>query len=271
MNTTTETVTSADGTPIAIERTGRGAPVILIGGAFNDRSTVAALAGTLAPYATAVAYDRRGRGDSGDGSQERGGSGDIVEREVEDLAAVIGHVGSHASVFGHSSGAVLGLEAAIRGLSIDRLAVYEPPYIPEGSRPRPAADLADQVAALVSDGRRDDAAALFLTGSVGMPAGMVDAMQASDAWGRFSGLAHTLPADLALCGPGCVLPADRLAGIAVPTLAIDGAESWDWIRGATLAVADAIPGARYVTIEGHDHGVLNQPEALRPVLAGFLG
>jgi pimeloyl-ACP methyl ester carboxylesterase len=270
MNTTFETVTSADGTPIAIEQTGRGAPVILIGGAFNDRSTVAALAATLAPYVTAVAYDRRGRGDSGGGGLEDGGSGDIVEREVEDLAAVLGHVGGHASVFGHSSGAILALEAAMRGLPIDRLAVYEPPYILEGSRPRPPADLADRVTALIKEGRNDDAAALFLTESVGMPAEAVGGMRASDAWGWFAGLAHTLPADMAVSGPGCELPADRLARISVPTLAIDGGEGWDWIRGATLAVADAIPGARYVTIEGQDHGVLRQPEALRPVLADFL-
>jgi pimeloyl-ACP methyl ester carboxylesterase len=272
MNTTIETVTSADGTPIAIERAGRGAPVILIGGAFNDRSTVAALAGTLAPYVTAVAYDRRGRGDSGDGSgasASSSGSDSIVEREVEDLAAVIGHVGGRAGVFGHSSGAVLALEAATRGAAIGKLAVYEPSYIPEGSRPRPADDLLGRIAAAVREERRDHAAVLFLTESVGMPAEVVEGMRASEMWGWFAGLAHTLPADVAVCGPGMKLPADHLATVSVPTLAIDGAESWDWIRGATLAVADAIPGARYVSIEGQDHGVLNQPEALRPVLAGF--
>ncbi len=273
MNTTIETVASADGTPIAVERTGLGAPVILIGGAFNDRSTVAALAGALAPSATAVTYDRRGRGDSGDGKGEgasSSGSRSIVDREAEDLAAVVGHVGGTASVFGHSSGAALALEAAIRGVPIDRLAVYEPSYVPEGSRPRPAADLLDRITALIGQGRRDDAAALFLAEAVGVPAEMIDGMRASEMWGWFTGLAHTLPADVAVCGPGSVLPADRLAAIRVPTLAIDGGESWDWIRAATRAVAGTIPGARYLTIEGQDHGVLNQPEALRRALAGFL-
>jgi hypothetical protein len=273
MNVTIEIVDSADGTPIAVERTGRGTPVILIGGASNDRSTVAPLAGTLAPYATAVTYDRRGRGDSGDGRGENATSsrsGSIVDREVEDLAAVIGHVGGSASVFGHSSGAVLALEAAMRGVAIGRLAVYEPSYVPEGSRPPPAADLLGRITALVGQGRRDDAAVLFLTEAVGVPAGMIDGMRTSDMWGWFTGLAHTLPADVAVWGPGSALPADRLAAISVSTLAIDGGESWDWIRAATRAVADAIPGARYLTLEGQDHGVLNQPEALRPVLAGFL-
>jgi pimeloyl-ACP methyl ester carboxylesterase len=269
MNVTIETVASADSTPIVVERTGRGTPVILIGGAFNDRSTVAAWAGTLAPHATAVTYDRRGRGDSGDGRGENAsrGGGSIVDREMEDLAAVIGHVGGSASVFGHSSGAVLALEAAMRGVAIGRLAVYEPSYVPEGSRPRPAADLLGRTTALVGQGRRDAAAVLFLTEAVGVPAGMIDGMRTSDMWGWFTGLAHTLPADVAVCGPGSPLPADRLAAISVPTLAIDGGESWDWIRAATRAVADAIPAARYLTLEGQDHGVLNQ---LCPVLAGFL-
>jgi pimeloyl-ACP methyl ester carboxylesterase len=189
---------------------------------------------------------------------------------VEDLAAVIGHVGGAASVFGHSSGAVLALEAAMRGVGIGRLAVYEPSYVPQGSRPRPAADLLGRVTALVGQGRRDDAAAHFLAEAVGVPPGMIDGMRASEMWGWFAGLAHTLPADLAVCGPGAALPADRRAAIRVPTLAIDGGGSWDWIRAATRAVADPLPGARYLTLEGQDHGVLNQPEALRPVLAGFL-
>src|SRR5690349_9339311 len=123
MTTSFETVTSADGTPIAFDRTGDGTPVILVGGAFNDRTTVAGLAATLSPDFTAIAYDRRGRGDSGPGAVYS------VEREVEDLAALIDHVGGSAAVFGHSSGAVLALEAAARGVAMTSLAVYEPPYV----------------------------------------------------------------------------------------------------------------------------------------------
>jgi pimeloyl-ACP methyl ester carboxylesterase len=264
MKTTFETVTSADDTPIALERTGDGPPVILVGGAFNDRTTVAGLAATLAPHFTAVAYDRRGRGDSGDSP------GYTVQREIDDLAALITHMGGSASVFGHSSGAVLALEAAQRDVAVDKLVVYEPPYIPDGTRPRPAADVLDRLQALIDDGHRDEAAVLFLTEQVGVPAEMVQAMRASDSWGWFTGLAHTLPYDVAVCGPGLVLPADRLATITVPTLAIDGGNSSDWMRAATRAVADAIPGARYVTLEGQDHGVLNQPDAFRPLLHDFL-
>jgi pimeloyl-ACP methyl ester carboxylesterase len=264
MTTTLETVTSADGTPIAFERTGGGAPVVLVGGAFNDRTTVAGLATALAPDFTAIAYDRRGRGDSGVGAVYS------VEREVEDLAAIIDHVGGSAAVFGHSSGAVLALEAAVRGVPMTSLAVYEPPYIVDDSRPKPAADLFDRVRALIADGKRDDAAELFLTEAAATPAEVVKGMRDDAFWAWFTGLAHTLPYDLALCGPGSVLPAGRLAKITAPTLVMDGGESDAWMRAAARAVAQSIPGARHVTVEGQDHGVLQQPDVLRGLLTEFL-
>ncbi len=131
MTTTRETVTSADGTRIAVERSGDGPAVILIGGAFNDRSSVAALAAELAPAFTAIAYDRRGRGDSGDAE------GYSVDREIEDLTAVIEHAGGSARLFGHSSGGNLAIEATVRGLAVDRLAVYEPAFVVgDGACPR---------------------------------------------------------------------------------------------------------------------------------------
>ncbi|KZB79853.1 alpha/beta fold hydrolase [Amycolatopsis regifaucium] len=264
MTTTLETVTSADGTLIAFERTGEGTPVILVGGAFNDRTTVAGLATTLAPDCTAIAYDRRGRGDSGAGAVYS------VEREVEDLAAVIDHVGGSAAVFGHSSGAVLALEAAARGVPMTRLAVYEPPYIVDDSRPKPASDLFDRVRALIADGDRDDAAELFLTEAAATPAEVVKGMRTDPFWAWFTGLAHTLPYDIALCGPGGALPAGRLAKITAPTLVMDGGESDAWLRAAARAVAETVPGARHVTVEGQDHGVLQQPDALRGLLTEFL-
>jgi pimeloyl-ACP methyl ester carboxylesterase len=263
MNSTLETVTSADGTRIALERIGDGPPVILIGGAFNDRTTVAGLAAILAPQVTAVTYDRRGRGASGDSPAYS------VQAEIDDLTAVIAYVGGVASVFGHSSGAVLALEAVAHRLPIDKLAVYEPTFVIDGSRPRPAVDLADRLHALLALGRRDDAAALFLTESVGLPSEMVEGMRASPMWGWFTGLAHTLPYDVAICSPGMVLPADRLATIRVPTLALTGSNSPEWLHASTHAVADAIPGARFVTIDGQDHGVLQQPDALRSILTEF--
>jgi len=193
-----------------------------------------------------------------------------VDREIDDLAALIEHAGGSASLFGHSSGAILALEAALRGLPIAKLAVYEPPYVVDGSRARPGVDLVDRLRALIDEGRRDDAVTLFLTEGVAVPPEMVQEMKASQVWGWFTGLAHTLPYDAAVCGPGNALPADRLATITAPTLAIGGSLSPPWLPAAARAVADTIPGARYITLDGQDHGVLNQPDALRPVLLDFL-
>lgn len=263
MNASFETVTSADGTKIAVERTGEGPPVILAGGAFNTRSTVAGLAAVLADGFTAVTYDRRGRGDSGDAASY------AAEREIEDLAAVIGYAGGPAGVFGHSSGAILALEAAARGLDISKVAAYEPTYVIEGIRPRPGDDLADRLQGLLGRGDRDGAVALFQAEAVGLPAEIIDGMRASPMWGWFTGLARTLPYDMALCGPGMRLPAGRFAAITVPVLAIGGDASPPWLPAAARAVAEVIPGGRYVSLNGQDHGVLQQPGALRDLLTGY--
>jgi pimeloyl-ACP methyl ester carboxylesterase len=286
VNTTVETVTSADGTRIALERTGSGAPVILVGGAFNDRSTVAALAATLAPGFAAITYDRRGRGDStnNDGDFDVNREFDdlaavidraeidlaaVIDRAVIDRAGVTGRAGGTVSVFGHSSGGVLAIEAALRGLPVERLAVYEPSYIPASARTQPGAGLYQRLVQLIGQDRRDDAVTLFQTEAVGLPAAVIESMRASDFWGWFTGLAHTLPYDVALHGD-YEPPASRLAGLGIPVLAVDGSQSPQWIRTGTRAVADAVPCGRYVTLDGQDHGVLHHPEALRPVLSAFL-
>src|SRR5690348_7067373 len=126
-------VTTTDGTCIAFERVGQGPSLILVVGAFNDRSTGAPLAQFLAPHFSVYTYDRRGRGDSGDTPPY------AVRRELEDLAALITEAGGSSMVFGYSSGAVLAVQAAGYGLAITRLAVYDPPYIvdPQQARSQP--------------------------------------------------------------------------------------------------------------------------------------
>lgn len=249
------TVTSADGTTIAFERTGAGPAVILIGGAFNDRTTVADLGKALASNFTVYFYDRRGRGGSGDAPEHSS------QREVEDLAAVIEHAGGKAHVFGHSSGAVLALEAARQGLPIGKVVVYEPPFAPH------LAGLLDRLRVLVKEDRRDEAAAVFLTEAGGAPAEMVAGMRAGPMWGWFTGLAHTLPYDVELC---VTVSIESLATVSNPVLAIGGGDSPPSLTEPPKAVAATIPGARHVTMHGHDHGVLHYPGELAPVLAEFL-
>ncbi|MPZ54349.1 MAG: alpha/beta fold hydrolase, partial [Acidimicrobiia bacterium] len=149
-----ETVRSADGTTIAYDQVGSGPSVIAIGGAFNVRQSHAGLADVLAPNFTVYTYDRRGRGDSTDTEPY------AVEREIEDLAALIDGAGGSAYVYGHSSGACLALEAASRGLPIPKLVVYEPPYATDEESE--SGDLSKDIQEAIDAGRPDQAAELFL-------------------------------------------------------------------------------------------------------------
>src|SRR3989442_7337016 len=141
-------VLSKDGTDIAFEQFGEGQPLILIVGAFNDRSTGAPLAAQLAPHFSVFTYDRRGRGESGDTAPY------AVEREIEDLAALIAEAGGAAAVFGYSSGANLALQAAASGLPITKLALYEAPYLvdDDGQQPRARPNHAAQLSELIAAG-----------------------------------------------------------------------------------------------------------------------
>lgn len=257
-----ETTQSADGTTIALERSGEGEPLILVVGALSDRSATAALAPLLAQHFTVYEYDRRGRGASGDTPPYS------LDREIEDLEALLAVAGGSGYVFGHSSGAVLALEATSRGLPITRLAVYEPPYMVDDTRSRPAADLAARVRHAISSGRRGDAVKLFVLEAVGLPPELVEAMLRSPSWLRMQALAHTLPYDLAIVGDGSI-PVDRMATIEVPTLVLDGGGSPDWVRNSVAALRAVIPEAEHITLDGQDHTVLRQPDTLAPVLVAF--
>jgi pimeloyl-ACP methyl ester carboxylesterase len=252
---------SADGTVIAFDTAGAGPPLILVGGALSDRLAAVPLADLLAPSFAVYTYDRRGRGSSGDTPPY------AVEREIEDLAAVIAAAGGSAGVYGHSSGAVLGLEAVMAGIPITRLAAYEPPYILEGDRPVPPADLAARIGDLVSSGRPGGAVKAFMAEAVGMAAEMVDGMAASPGWSSMEALAPTLPYDIAIVGVGNTMPAERLTAIRIPTLALDGGASPDWARHSVAALAATIPGARHLSLEGQTHGA--DIKVLAPVLEDF--
>ena len=254
-----ELVHSSDGTTIAFDRSGDGPGLILVFGAFGDRLTATTLAGVLATDFTVYSYDRRGRGSSGDTAPYS------VEREIEDLDAVISAAGGSAFVFGHSSGAVLALESAARGLPITRLAVYEPPYIVDDSRSRPV-DLAGRVSELIASGRQGDAIKIFLVEGVEMPDEVAARIEAAPTWAGMKAIAHTLPYDLAICGDQ-TMPAERMAQIRIPTLAIDGGNSPEWARNTVRAVAAALPDARRISLEGQTHGAAD--DVLAPVLVDF--
>jgi pimeloyl-ACP methyl ester carboxylesterase len=255
------TVTSADGTTIAFDRFGSGAPVIMAAGAFNDRTTTEPLARALAHQFTVLNYDRRGRGDSGDAAEY------AVEREIEDLEALVAEAGGRAAVFGYSSGGVLALKAAAEGVAIAKLALYEPPFVVDDSRPRPAAGLAGELAELVSAGRRGEAVELFQTEVIGMPPDVVAQLRNAPFRPALEAIAHTLAYDAAIVGD-LTLPTELIASIDTPTLVIDGAQSPPLMRDAARAVAQTLPNARHHSLAGRDHTI--DPEATAPVVAAFL-
>jgi pimeloyl-ACP methyl ester carboxylesterase len=263
----TQVTTSADGTTIAYERMGEGAAVVLVGGAWNTRHSPAALAELLSDGYTVYSYDRRGRGDSGDTPPY------AVEREIEDLAAVIEAAGGSAYAFGHSSGAALGLEATAAGVPIVKLAMYEPPYIVDDSRPPLAADYIEHLNDLVAAGKRREVVSYFMTEAVGMPPEMVQPMLDSPMVDSMEPLAHTVAYDgqVMLRGSmhGDPLPTRWTETVTVPALVMDGGNSPTWGRNACRALARILPDVQYRTLAGQDHAAA--PEAVAPVLAEFFG
>lgn len=260
------TATSSDGTTIAFDRSGDGPPLILVDGALCYRASGpnGPLAELLAQHFTVFTYDRRGRGDSDDTPPY------TVEREVEDLAALIKEAGGSAHLYGISSGAALALEAANRGLAIEKLALYEAPFVVDGSRPPVPEGYEAHLGDLVASDRRGDAVRLFMTEGVRVPAVFVAMMRILPAWSKMKGVAHTLPYDTALTAEyqrGNPLPAERWSGVTVPTLVIGGGKSPAWMQNGMRALADVLPNAEHRTLEGQTHIV--KPKALAPVLTGF--
>jgi pimeloyl-ACP methyl ester carboxylesterase len=255
-------VTSKDGTPIAYEKSGTGPALILVDGAICYRSfgPMAELSKLLAPHFTVYTYDRRGRGESGDGVPF------AVEREVEDIDALIQEAGGTAFVYGISSGACLALEAAIKlGPKIKKLAMYEPPYNSENSARQGWKEYRKRLAELLSANRQGDAVALFMK-LVNTPAEQIDGMQHAPVWPMFEAIAPTLAYDAAAIGEDGSVPVEKAAKVSVPTLVMNGSAIPFMLETATT-LAKAIPHAEHRTLEGQTHDV--DLKVLAPALIEF--
>jgi pimeloyl-ACP methyl ester carboxylesterase len=264
------TVTSKDGTRIAFDLSGQGPALILVAGASSTRADEASLAAALAPYFTVFAYDRRARGDSGDTRPY------AVEREVEDLEALIAEAGGSAFLFGHSSGAALTLETTrLLPGKVTKLAVYEPPFVVDDTHASMPEGFPAQLDALVAAGRRGDAAAEFMK-FVGTPAEMVEQMRQSPMWAHMESVAQSLVYDATIMEDteqGGPEPLKKWAYVAVPTLVLDGAvfmgrpEPHAFMRHGADELAKVLPNAQRRTLEGQDHGPAD--DVLVPALRAF--
>jgi pimeloyl-ACP methyl ester carboxylesterase len=257
------TVTSSDGTTIAYERTGSGPALVLVDGALCHRAggPMRPLAEALRDRFTVYAYDRRGRGESGDTLPY------ALAREVEDLRAVIEAAGGDVGVYAVSSGGGLALATAAAGSGISRLALYEPPYTAEIGDDGPIRAYTKELTALLTAGRRGDAVALFMT-HVGMPEPVVADLRSQPSWPAFEAIAPTLAYDDAALTGGRV-PRDVAAAVTVPALVLSGGECPVTLQQAAKATAAALPAAEFRILDGQTHDVA--PEAVAPVLADFFG
>ncbi|WP_427018858.1 alpha/beta fold hydrolase [Pseudarthrobacter sp. P1] len=253
------TVQSADGTSIAYERNGSGVPLIIVGGALNNRQSAAGLVPLLADAFTVITYDRRGRGDSSDTPPY------AVEREIEDLRALAKAAGGAVQLYGHSSGAILSLEAAASGVPVDKVAAYEPPYLTRGGADESWRDFVDSVRSLADGGDGGKAVEAFIrhTGADFDPA-----MAQAPWWPALVALAPTLPYDLTLAADGMV-PTQRFSRIGAPVLALYGGASPAWAEASAAAVAASVQDGRQQEVPEATHAVPH--EAIAPILLDFLG
>lgn len=261
------TIQSADGTTIGFDAWGDGKPLIMVDGATGYRATwqlPGQVAELLGPEFRVYAYDRRGRGESGDTAPYE------PQREIEDLAAIIEEAGGRAFVCGFSSGAVLTLDAAAAGLPIAKLAVFEPPFVVDGSRAPLPADYVDRLDAAVASGHPGDAAEIFLTAAIGLPVEAVAGMRQGPFWPVLEAVAHTIAYDGRIMGStmsGAPLPADRWASLTVPTLIMYGNGTEPWLITAARALAELLPTASLQAVAGAQHSV--EAAVLAPALRQF--
>ena len=256
-------VRSTDGTTIAYERSGHGPALILVDGALCSRAFGPSpkLAPLLARHFTVYAYDRRGRGGSGDTPPYS------PAREVEDLAALIVAAGGSAGVLGLSSGGALALSAAASGLPVTKVVAYEPPYVDDSGQ-RGGAAYESHLTRLIADGNRSGAVKYFMKDMVGAPAALVVMLRLMPwIWRKLEAAAPTLPYDAAVM-TAFRIPRDRFAAIRVPVLVMNGVRTDPRLREAARAIAEVIPAARHRELAGQTHNV--KPGVLTPAVVDFL-
>jgi pimeloyl-ACP methyl ester carboxylesterase len=261
-------VTSADGTRIGYDWLSDDGPtVILVSGGLDDGSESLPLGEHLADTFTVIAYRRRGRGDSGDTAQY------ALQREIEDLAAVIDAVGGRAHLFGASSGGALALEAAAAGLPVDRIAIHEVPYLVGEEMLTAWRGYTEDVAVALDHDDRDEALRLFM-GLAGSSPDDISAAEASPYWPPLRELAPTLRYDAACLGDGRP-PVTRLATVTQPVLLTTGvsidprsaALPIDFFGAAADETAAALPDGHRATLEVAGH--VADPLRLGPILTAF--
>jgi len=258
-------VTSKDGTIIAFDQSGAGPVIILVDGALQYRAFdqgMNQLADRLSQHFTVIHYDRRGRGDSTETLPY------ALAREIEDIEALIDETGGSASLYGISSGAALAMEAAIAlPNKVKKRAMYEAPYNDDESAQQTWKDYVKQLRHLLDEGRKGEAVGLFMM-LVGASPQDVERIKQTPMWPLWEAVGNTLAYDHIAClREDASVPIERATAVAVPTLVMNGSESFPFMYTTALTLANTIPNAQLRSLEGQTHEVT--AEALAPVLVEF--
>lgn len=262
-------IRSADGTAIAYDMKGLPSDPVII--RIDGAATYRALDPGRSEYTNrlsrrfqVVSYDRRGRGDSEDSDVYS------VEREIEDVAALLEHFGGRGFVLGLSSGAVLALRCVGAGLPIDGLACYEPPFVVSSDRAPLSPDYVDRLHQAITAGRAGDAVKTFMTEAVGMPASMVDTMSGLPFWSALEQIGHTLIYDAHIMGEtmqGRPEAISAFATVGVPALVMSGEASEPWLHEAARQLVEHVPNATMSTLLGQTHQV--DPAVLADIVGSY--
>ncbi len=244
-----ESVTSRDGTPIALWRSGEGTPLVLVHGTAADHNRWAPVLPAFEQRLTVNAIDRRGRGGSGDAEDYE------IEREFEDVAAVVDSVGESVVLLGHSYGALCALEAALLTRNVRKLVLYDPGIEVAGEEIY-LHQVIERLEALLEAGDRDGVVATTMREVAGLPPETVEYMRSQPAWQARVDAAHTIPRELRAVKAYRFDP-QRFGDLGVPTLVLSGGDSPAALRRAAEAVDGALPDSRAVVMPGHGHAAMD--------------
>lgn len=257
-----EKVKSDDGTFIAYQRSGQGPPLVLVHGTTADHTRWDRIRPELERRFTVYAMDRRGRGESGDGEPY------ALEREFEDVAAVVNAAGPGVSLLGHSYGALCAMDAALRTRHLHKLVLYEPPFPVEGIELYPP-EARERFQALLEQGDRDSLLVTFFRDIVQMPEQEIARLRAEPVWQARMAAAHTIVREMA--DAEYVFDPERFRGLAVPTLLLLGEASPPMLRKPTERLGATLPNSRVVIMPGQGHvAMTTAPELFLREVIGFL-
>ena len=245
---TMKTTYSADGTCIAFWKTGSGPPLLLVHGGVCDHLAWYFVTPLLAQRFTVYSFDRRGRGSSGDTPPY------AVEREVEDILAMLSTIGEPAHLLGHSAGGILALAVAERRSDLLSLMLYEPAFIVDGARERPGPEVLERIQSLLAAGDRDEVLRIAMRETVAIPESEIKAMRSTPGWEHLRNVAHTIPYDWMVWERQLV--PQNLIGLHMPVLLLIGSHSPSWLHAGSRAIHADLPHAQVIELQGQGHSAM---------------